>query len=54
MIDKRDHILPLLDPEIGIVLQTALTDLGLRFVGKKEPEQIARIRQGLCEMQRRF
>lgn len=43
VIDKKDHILPLLDPEIGIVLQTALTDLGLRFVGKKEPEQIARV-----------
>lgn len=43
VIDKKDHILPLLDPEIGIVLQTALTDLGLVFIGKKEPEQIARI-----------
>lgn len=43
VVDKKDHILPLLDPEIGIVLQTALTDLGLRFIGKKEPEQIARI-----------
>lgn len=43
IIDKRDHILPLLDSEIGIVLQTALMDLGLKFLGKKEPEQIARI-----------
>jgi NAD(P) transhydrogenase len=43
VVDKKDHILPLLDPEIGIVLQTALTDLGLRFIGKKEPEIIARI-----------
>lgn len=43
IIDKRDHILPLLDSEIGIVLQTALMDLGLKFMGKKEPEQIARI-----------
>lgn len=42
IIDKKDHILPLLDPEIGIVLQTALTDLGLHFIGKKEPEQIFR------------
>lgn len=42
IVDKRDHILPLLDSEIGIHLQTALTDLGLRFLGKKEPEIIER------------
>ena len=42
IIDKRDHILPLLDPEIGIVLQTALTDLGLKFKGNKEPLEIRR------------
>jgi NAD(P) transhydrogenase len=40
IIDKRDHILPLLDPEIGVLLQTALTDLGLKFKGNKEPEEI--------------
>lgn len=43
VIDKKDHILPLLDTEIGIVLQTALTDLGLKFAGNKEPEQIMRV-----------
>lgn len=43
IIDKKDHILPMLDAEIGIHLQTALTDIGLKFMGKKEPEQIARI-----------
>ena len=43
VIDKRDHILPLLDSEIGIHLQTALTDIGLRFLGKKEPTEIQRI-----------
>lgn len=43
IIDKKDHILPMLDAEIGIVLQTALTDLGLRFVGRKEPEKVARV-----------
>jgi NAD(P) transhydrogenase len=42
IIDKKDHILPLLDAEIGIQLQTALTDIGLRFMGKKEPEEIYR------------
>lgn len=40
IIDKRDHILPLLDHEIGITLQTALTDLGLKFKGNKEPVEI--------------
>ncbi|KIC74113.1 putative soluble pyridine nucleotide transhydrogenase [Neochlamydia sp. EPS4] len=43
VIDKKDHILPSLDPEIGIILQTCLKDLGLRFLGNKEAAQIARI-----------
>ncbi len=42
IIDKKDHILPMLDAEIGIHLQTALTDIGLRFLGKKEPEEVYR------------
>lgn len=42
IIDKREHILPMLDAEIGIHLQTALTDIGLRFLGRKEPEEICR------------
>lgn len=43
VIDKKEHMLPLLDSEIGIVLQTALTDIGLKFVGKMEPETISRV-----------
>jgi len=43
IIDKKDHILPLLDSEIGIHLQTALTDIGLKFLGRKEPEDIKRV-----------
>ncbi len=42
VIDKKDHMLPMLDAEIGIHLQTALTDIGLKFKGKKEPVEIAR------------
>jgi NAD(P) transhydrogenase len=42
VIDKKDHMLPVLDAEIGIHLQTSLTDIGLRFLGKKEPVEIAR------------
>lgn len=43
VIDKKDHMLPILDAEIGIHLQTALTDIGLRFLGNKEPVEIKRI-----------
>lgn len=42
IVDRKDHILPMLDAEIGIHLQTALTDLGLKFYGGKEPEEIIR------------
>lgn len=42
VIDRREHMLPMLDAEIGIHLQTALTDIGLKFKGKKEPIEIAR------------
>lgn len=40
IIDRKEHILPMLDAEIGIHLQTALTDLGLKFLGGKEPAEI--------------
>ncbi|MDP1880278.1 MAG: Si-specific NAD(P)(+) transhydrogenase, partial [Parachlamydiaceae bacterium] len=43
VIDRKEHMLPMLDAEIGIHLQTALTDIGLKFIGKKEPVEIARI-----------
>lgn len=42
IIDKKEHILPLLDAEIGTVLQTALTELGLKFKGNREPVEIRR------------
>lgn len=43
IIDKKEHILPFVDAEIGIHLQTALTDIGLKFMGHKEPEEISRV-----------
>ena len=43
IIDKKEHILPFIDGEIGILLQTALTDLGLKFLGHKEPDVIKRV-----------
>ncbi|MEC7839142.1 MAG: Si-specific NAD(P)(+) transhydrogenase [Chlamydiota bacterium] len=42
IVDKRGHLLPLLDREIGIHLQTALTDIGLSFRGNKIPVEIGR------------
>jgi NAD(P) transhydrogenase len=43
VIDRRENMLPMLDTEIGIHLQTALTDIGLRFKGNKEPEEIGKV-----------
>ncbi len=43
IIDKKDHILPMLDHEIGIHLQTALARIGLKFLGGKEPVEIKRV-----------
>jgi NAD(P) transhydrogenase len=42
VIDKRDHLLPLLDIEIGLHLQKALTTIGLKVLGNKEPTSIIR------------
>lgn len=42
VVDKRDHMLPLLDAEIGTHLQKALTTIGLKMVGNKEIEVIER------------
>ncbi len=42
IIDKKEHLLPMLDSEVGIHLQTALTDIGLKFIGKKEPTKVFR------------
>ncbi len=43
IVDKRDHILPLLDGEIGMHLQTALSELGLQVLGNKEPVKVDRV-----------
>ncbi|MCB1213756.1 MAG: Si-specific NAD(P)(+) transhydrogenase [Chlamydiia bacterium] len=42
LIDKRTHLLPLLDKEIARHLQTVLTGLGMRFMGNKRPVEIRR------------
>ncbi|NDD57773.1 MAG: Si-specific NAD(P)(+) transhydrogenase [Chlamydiae bacterium] len=43
VVDKRSHLLPLLDFEIGLHLQKALSEIGLRVLGNKEPEKITRV-----------
>jgi NAD(P) transhydrogenase len=44
VVDKRDHMLPLLDAEIGTHLQKALTHIGLKMIGRKELESIERVK----------
>jgi NAD(P) transhydrogenase len=45
VVDKRDHLLPLLDHEIGMHLQKALTSIGLKFVGNQEIDSIKRLNE---------
>lgn len=45
VVDKRDHMLATLDHEIGKHLQTALTGIGLKFIGKKEIASIEKIEE---------
>lgn len=42
VIDKNDHMLGLLDNEIGAHLQKALMDIGLKFIGGKLLDKIER------------
>src|SRR3984957_7406280 len=42
VVDKRDHLLPLLDNEIGMHLQKALSTIGLKVIGNKEIKEIRR------------
>lgn len=43
VVDKRDRILPSIDSEIGVHLLTSLTDVGLKFLGNKQPEEVTRV-----------
>jgi NAD(P) transhydrogenase len=47
VVDKRDRLLPLLDQEIGMHLQKALTGLGLKVYGNQEFEKIESIESGV-------
>jgi NAD(P) transhydrogenase len=43
VVDKKDHMLPLLDTEIGLHLHKALANLGLKFFGNKNPSSIKKM-----------
>ncbi len=47
VIDKRDHLLPLLDREMGIQLEKALGDLGLKVVGNTELLSLEKTNEGV-------
>ncbi len=47
VIDKKSHLLPLLDAEIGIHLQKSLAMIGLKMLGNKEPEKIVKDATGV-------
>lgn len=40
VLDKKDHMLPYLDREIGMHLQSGLSNIGLKFIGKKRVKSI--------------
>lgn len=42
LVDKRERLMGWMDQEIGIHLQSSLSQLGLSFVGGKSPSQISR------------
>lgn len=48
ILDKKEHLLSLLDLEIGMHLQKALSTLGLRFFGNKEVDKIERRDGQVC------
>ncbi len=43
VIDKREHLLPSLDTEIGMHLQKALSSIGLKVIGNQELNTIRRV-----------
>lgn len=42
LVDKKDRLLGWMDQEVGIHLQSSLTQMGLKFLGGKNPSQIKR------------
>lgn len=43
VVDKRDHLLPGLDTEIGLHLQKSLSTIGLKMAGNRELERVKKI-----------
>jgi NAD(P) transhydrogenase len=42
IVDRKEHVLPYLDSEIGIHMQTGLSEIGLQMLPCKEPKKIYR------------
>ncbi|MCB1110236.1 MAG: Si-specific NAD(P)(+) transhydrogenase [Chlamydiia bacterium] len=47
VVDKKEQMLPYLDKEIGQHLQSALSKIGLKFMGNREFEEIIRHQDGV-------
>jgi len=47
VVDKRERLLPLLDEEIGMSLQKALSALGLKMAANREFEHIDKTKEGV-------
>ncbi|MCH1429808.1 MAG: Si-specific NAD(P)(+) transhydrogenase [Chlamydiales bacterium] len=50
VVDKKSHLLPLLDAEIGTHLQASLTNLGLEFKGNVKPKEIIRSKENKAQV----
>jgi NAD(P) transhydrogenase len=47
VVDKKDRILPLLDQEIGMHLQKALSVFGLKVMGGRKPKKVERLKDSV-------
>lgn len=47
VVDKRDHLLPLLDREIGMHLQKSLEEIGLKMVGNTDFDHLEKTKDGV-------
>lgn len=47
VVDKKEQMLPYLDKEIGMHLQSSLNKIGLKFMGNREFEEIIRHKDGV-------
>jgi len=48
VVDKRSHLLPLLDNEIGLHLQKSLGEIGLKVVGNSKFDEVKKTEEGVA------